>query len=81
MPEISGHTLVMAIQAVDAKINDIEHRLATDSTEYGADLESLLLSYEKAASALEAAYSEALRSLSNLPTYESLVKKNGIQKI
>lgn len=74
MPQISGSTLVMAIQAVDAKIHQITEQLETDASPEAGDLELLLLSYEKAAQELRAGYEEAQRTISNLPPYQKLVR-------
>ncbi len=74
MPEITGPTLMMAIQAVDSKIKEIAARLEKDDSLEAADLELLLLSYEKALSSLKTGYEEALHHSSNLPPYEQLVR-------
>lgn len=74
MPHISGSTLMMAIQAVDAKINQIAEQLETDDGPDAGDLELLLLNYEKAAQELRAGYEEAQRTTSNLPPYQKLVR-------
>lgn len=73
MPEINGITLMMAIQAVESKMNDIERCLQDDACPNGAELESLLLSYDKAATALRIGYEAALKGSSNLPPYEELI--------
>ncbi len=78
MPEINGITLMMAIQAVESKLNEIERRLQDEACPNGAELESLLLSYDKAATALRTGYEEALRLSSNLPPYEELVDKSDV---
>ncbi len=75
MPEINGRTLMMAIQAVDFKINDIVKQLDDAKDDDGGELELLLLSYEKAAAALKIGYEEALKTVSNLPPYEALVNQ------
>jgi hypothetical protein len=75
MPEINGRTLMMAIQAVDFKINDIVTQLEDASDPDGGELELLLLSYEKAAASLKVGYEEALKTISNLPPYETLVRE------
>lgn len=73
MPEINGITLMMAIQAVEFKMNDIERSLQDETCANGAELESLLLSYDKAATALRVGYEDAVKLSSNLPPYETLV--------
>lgn len=75
MPEISGITLMMAIQAVDSKINEIVKQLETDDSPEAGEMELLLLSYEKALSALRAGYEDALKTSGNLPPYEQLVRE------
>ena len=75
MPEINGRTLMMAIQAVDFKIKDIVKQLDSLDNNEGGELELLLLSYEKTASSLKVGYEEALRTISNLPPYETLVSE------
>lgn len=75
MPQINGSALMMSIQAVDSKIAEISQRLETDDSPEAGELESLLLSYTKAASSLKAGYEEALRTTSNLPPYEKLVRE------
>ncbi|MFL6625872.1 MAG: hypothetical protein ACJ8G1_05425 [Vitreoscilla sp.] len=76
MPEVRGPTLMMAIQAVDDKVQGLVARLdaadpdAADVT----DLEDELLRYEKAASELKVAYEAAVKMASNLPAYDTLVK-------
>lgn len=74
MPNVNGRTLVMAIQAVDFKIADLEKTVDELPPDRGADLESLLLAYENAAEVLKGAYAEALSEASNLPPYEKLVR-------
>jgi hypothetical protein len=74
MPEIDGRALMMAIQAVDFKINDIAKQLVDSGEEDGGELELLLLGYEKAAASLKIGYEEALKTISNLPPYETLVR-------
>ena len=74
MPEVNGRTLVMAIQAVDCKIAELERDIEAQPSTSGADLEELLLSYENAAQALKRAYEEARAEVDNLPPYEKLVR-------
>jgi hypothetical protein len=77
MPNVNGRTLAIAIQAVDCKMADIEREIDALSADKGADLESLLLSYENAAEALKRAYHEACSEADNLPPYEKLVRGEG----
>jgi hypothetical protein len=74
MPTISALHLALAIQAVDAKIADLDRTLDELPPDEGADLEPLLLSYMNAAKAMEREYRVAQAELSNLPAYESLVR-------
>ena len=73
MADVDGITLMMAIQAVDAKIVEIDQDRHETHDASAADLDELLLSYTLAAEQLKKAYlTEASRS-SNLPPYEVLV--------
>ncbi len=76
MPEVRGPTLMMAIQAIDDKVQALVARLdaADPDIDNVTDLEDELLGYEKAASELKVAYEAALKMASNLPAYEKLVK-------
>ncbi len=76
MPEVRGPTLMMAIQAVDDKVQGLVARLdaADPDAEDVTDLEDELLRYEKAASELKVAYEAAVKMASNLPAYDKLVK-------
>lgn len=73
---LNASTLMMAIQAVDAKINEISKQLEEgyDIDDVG-EMDLLLLSYEKALQELRVGYEEALRTASNLPPYELLVSR------
>ncbi len=76
MPEVRGATLMMAIQAIDDKVQALVARLdaADPDIDDVTDLEDELLGYEKAASELKVAHEAALKMASNLPAYEKLVK-------
>lgn len=63
---------MMAIQAVDAKINEIVKHLEHDDSPEAGELELLLLSYEKALTTLKVGYEQALQTSSNLPSYDQL---------
>jgi len=76
MPNVSGRTLVMVIQAVDFKMADLEQKIDSLLPDEGSELEELLLSYANAAEALKRAYQEALAESSNLPPYEKLVRSD-----
>lgn len=77
MPNINGKTLVLAIQAVDFKMANLEQTIDSLPPDEGSELESLLLSYTNAAHALKQAYQEALTESTNLPPYEKLVRSDG----
>lgn len=72
MPEISGRTLVMAVQAIEREIDRLR-ALPEESTVAGDD--ELLLQYERAADELEEVYAEAAQSIVNLPPYSQLVRR------
>lgn len=72
MPEVSGNTLVMAIQAVDGEIQRLRD-LPEDQKVPEDDL--LLEGYIKSADELERANAEALRHACNLPPYAQLVRR------
>lgn len=74
MPTISAQHLVLVIQAVDAKISEIDRRLDSLPPDQGAELEPLLLQYINAAKELEREYRTAAAQFSNFPPYEKLVK-------
>ncbi len=69
MPEVSGKTLVMAVQAVAAEVRRL--RALPEEAVVPGD-EMLLVDLETAAEELEEAYAEATRSLVNLPPYSQL---------
>ncbi len=74
MSHISGNTLMLAVQAVDFKMADLERTIDAMPPDEGGDLEALLLAYSNAAQALKLAYLEAQAARSNLPPYETLVR-------
>ncbi|WP_338846852.1 hypothetical protein V8J88_24175 [Massilia sp. W12] len=73
MANVDGMALMMAIQAVDAKITTLIEELENNDSPQAGELEALLLSYEKAAMKLKIAYEEELKTASNFPPYERLV--------
>ncbi|WP_164001634.1 hypothetical protein [Pyxidicoccus caerfyrddinensis] len=75
MPEVSGRTLVMAVQAVDAELRRLEEELERAGDDADPDLQELTLCYSLAADDLQEAYLQALQSASNLPPYERLVAR------
>jgi hypothetical protein len=77
MAEVNGRTLMLAIQAVDAKMRTLQARLELAGDEDdAADAEEMLMSYEGAAENLRAAYEIARLAASNLPPYAELVGSN-----
>ncbi len=73
MGDLSGHTLVMAIQAVNNELKRLAQQIeATEDPEL-SDLEDLILSYSKSAMELKKVYAERQRTSDNLPPYEELV--------
>jgi hypothetical protein len=78
MPEVNGRTLMLAIQAVNAKVLALNDALAAagDNAEddAAADAEEMLMSYEAAAEELRSAYEIARLAVSNLPPYATLVE-------
>jgi hypothetical protein len=76
MPEISGRTLAVVIQALDEKIGLLQVRIESldaDDSDL-PDVEDELLSCTKAADELRGSYAVALKSIGNLPPYSHLVK-------
>ena len=73
MPEINGQTLMMAVQAVNVRINALAEEADRAEGLEARDLEDLLMSYMSAATALRKGYEEALKLSSNLPPYDELV--------
>lgn len=73
MPEVSGRSIMMAVQAVSSEIQ----RIAGDgpASELDPDDQELLLSYDRCAAELKAAYLEARKTVVNLPPYEKLVQR------
>ncbi len=75
MPEVSGLTLMMAIQAVEAELHRLEAELTAAGEDADPDLQEFTLSYWKAARELKEAYLQAFAEASNLPPYEQLVAR------
>lgn len=71
MPDVSGNTLLMAVQAVDDAIKALELRLRQPTAEL--DDTEMLLSYTRAAEELRSAYEIARLNTGNLPPYEEVV--------
>jgi hypothetical protein len=73
MAQVDGITLMMAVQAVHAEIKRYELLLTSETLRDPEEIQSLILSYEKALSRLRAAYESECASASNLPPYSKLV--------
>jgi hypothetical protein len=75
MAEVSGATLMVAIQALDTVRRDTaEARHEMDDNDR-ADLDELLVSYDLAARELQRAYDQARLSAVNLPPHEQLIRR------
>lgn len=72
MANVTGGTLMMAIQAVDDAIADLASA-ATDPDASPDDVE-MLYCYDRAARELRAAYEIERLSVNNLPPYGQLVR-------
>jgi hypothetical protein len=78
MPQVNGRTLMMAIQAVDEKMNALQAQIdRAGEDDDPTDAEDLLLTYQQAADDLRAAYENARAETSNLPPYARLVRDGG----
>jgi len=75
MASIDGITLLMAIQAVEAEIGRYESLLTSETLRDREQIQSLVLSYERAAQRLKDAYLDERRQGSNLPPYGSVSKR------
>ena len=73
MAEIDGVTLRMAIQAVDAMIDDLAKQLEADTSAEAGELEIRLVKYEKALGKLKIGYEEEQKQSSNLPPFDELI--------
>lgn len=74
MQPVSGLTLMVAIQSVDAEIRRLEAECEAETGPELPDLQDLLLSYHNAADELRKAYIEECRHVINLPPYEMLIE-------
>jgi hypothetical protein len=72
MPDVSGNTLLMAIQAVQDAMKSLEARLDDPDIDPLDDTE-MLIAYTRAAEELRQAYEIARLNTSNLPPYDKLV--------
>jgi hypothetical protein len=74
MANLDGQTLLMAVQAVHAKIRALEVQIdQAGEDDDVTDLEDLLSGYLQAADALRQAYETEELTSSNLPPYDLLV--------
>jgi len=73
MANVSGNTLLMAIQAVDAAIRSLEAATADEATASTDDVE-MLFCYDRAARELQSAYEIERLGVSNLPPYARVVR-------
>lgn len=76
MADVDGPTLVMAIQAVQSEIRRFEELLSSETLRDPADMQDLVVTFERAAEALKEAYLSEWTVGSNLPAYEKLVDDN-----
>ena len=74
MADVSGNTLLMAIQAVNDAIRALEAATADAANASTDDLE-MLYCYDRTARELQAAYEIERLRVSNLPPYEALSGK------
>jgi hypothetical protein len=75
--EVRGGTLMMAIQAVDTELQQLEASLKAAGDDADPDLQELCLSYWKTAEELRRAYLQVKETVINLPPYEQLVTPRG----
>jgi hypothetical protein len=73
MADVSGDTLLMAIQAVNDAIASLRVSLHDGSGDSRDDTE-MLMSYTKTAQELRAAYEVARLTTADLPPYDELVE-------
>ena len=72
MADVSGNTLLMAVQAVNDAIAALDEQIRAGAGDPLDDTE-MLMSYTRAAEELRSAYEVARLTSSNLPPYEDLV--------
>ncbi len=73
MADVSGNTLLMAVQAVNDAIAVLDERIRDGSGDPLDDTE-MLMSYTRAAEELRSAYEVARLTTTNLPPYDELVE-------
>lgn len=72
MADVSGTTLMMAVQAVHQAVRELEQELERADAD-PTEATEMLLAYSAAADELRAAYQVARLTTSNLPPYEQLL--------
>jgi hypothetical protein len=72
---ITGNTLMMSIQAVDAEATRIVAKVNGDLEELLPDDQELLMAFDAAAAELKTLYERARKEEPALPVYETLVKR------
>ena len=72
MADVSGNTLLMAVQAVNEAIAALDESIRDGSGDPVDDTE-MLMSYTRAAEELRSAYEVARLTASNLPPYADLI--------
>ena len=72
MADVSGNTLLMAVQAVNDAIAVLDERIRDGSGDPLDDI-GMLMSYTRAAEELRSAYEVARLTSSNLRPYEELI--------
>lgn len=75
MADVSGNTLLMAVQAVNDAIVQLDASIRDGSGDPLADTD-MLMSYTRAAEELRAAYEVARLTSTNLPPYDELVESD-----
>jgi hypothetical protein len=73
MADVSGNTLLMAVQAVNDAIAALDERIR-DGSDDPLDDTQMLMSFTRAAEELRACYEVARLTSSNLPPYEALIE-------
>lgn len=75
MADVSGNTLLMAVQAVNDAIATLDARIRDGSGDALADTD-MLMGYTRAAEELRSAYEVARLTSTNLPPYDELVESD-----
>ena len=75
MGDVDGPTLIIAIRAVAAEISKYKQLIKSDTLRDIAEIQDLVLSYEKAADKLKEAYIREQKGSLNLSDYEALIQQ------